>query len=163
MSPATFFEPPVNRFIVSGSLITLYLLADVAARRRGGEAVVPSPKAPRWLHPLVVVAVFGYYALIGPTGGAQGSGLVNLAGIALGVGACVLRFSRAVRFPALGARGLLYLALPAAVGTPWGWLVLSLPACVASVIVCRRADRAAMPAPGTATPLPRYRLVPGIW
>ena len=157
---AAFFESPVNRFIVSGSLITIYLAADVAARRRGDVAFA-TPAPPRWLHPLVVVAVFAYYALIGPTGGALGAGFVNLGGIALAGAAGLLRFSRAVRFPALGARGLLYLALPAAVGTPWGWVVLSLPACVASVIVCRRADRAlgADPVPD----FPRYRLVPGIW
>lgn len=170
MTLAAFFESPVNRFIVSGSLITLYLAADVAARRsrsagRAPEFVAPPP--PRWLHPLVVVAVCAYYALIGPTGGSLAGGWVNLGGVALTTAAGALRFSRAVRFPALGARGLLYLALPAAVGTPWGWLVLSLPACAASVIVCRCADRAPhaldAAAPVAGADLPRYRLVPGIW
>ena len=165
MTLADFFASPVNRFIVSGSLITLYLVADVAARRHRVTAAVPPP--PRWLHPLVVVAVLAYYALIGPTGGALAGGWANLGGIALAAAAGALRFSRGVRFPALGARGLLYLALPAAVGTPWGWLVLTLPAWVASVIVCRRAEAGAggspaAPAAGPAD-LPRYRLVPGIW
>ena len=166
MTLATFFETPANRFIVSGSLITLYLIADVAARRRRGRVAPALPRPPRWLHPLVIVAVCAYYALIGPTGGALAGGRLNLVGIALAMIAGALRFSRLVRFPALGARGLLYLALPAAAGTPWGWLALSLPAWIASVIVCRRAERSAAESGFAAVApagLPRYRMVPGIW
>ena len=165
MNLAAFFESATNRFIVSGSLITLYLIADVAARRRERVPSIAS-RAPRWLHPLVIVAVCAYYALIGPTGGSLAGGRLNLAGLVLAAAAGALRFSRVVRFPALGARGLLYLALPAAVGTPWGWLVLTLPAGIASVIVCRRAERAAAESGFAAVApanLPRYRMVPGIW
>ena len=63
-----------------------------------------------------------------------------------------------VRFPELAGRGLLYVALPMAVGVPLGWLVLSLPAVAASVWCIRRVEATA-----TVRLEPRYRLVPGLW
>lgn len=155
---AQLLEAPIGRYILSGSLITLYLVFDLLGRWRGPRR--PSPHPPRWLHPLVLVSVTGFYALIGPTGGPLGGGLVNLAGAGLVLVAAALRLSRAVRFPELAGRGLLYVALPMAAGVPWGWLVLSLPATVASIVVCRRADRLAA---ASGEPLPRYRMLPGIW
>lgn len=150
------------RYGLSGSLITLYLVADLLARRARGPRRTPHP--PGWLHPLVFVSVTAFYLLIGPLGGALWGGTGNLAGIALVLAACVLRFSRGVRYPELGARGLLYVALPLAVGVPWGWLALSLPAGVASVLVTRRADRLLAESPGfDPAMLPARRVLPGIW
>jgi len=154
---APLFDTAIVRYIVSGSLLTVYLGFDLAARFRRPRVAA---KPPRWLHPLVIVSVTAFYALIGPTGGALGGGVLNVAGVALVLGAGALRFSPAVRYPDLAGRGLVYVALPLAVGVPWGWAVLSLPACLASVVCCLRAERAeGRPAPGGA----RYRMVPGIW
>jgi protein-S-isoprenylcysteine O-methyltransferase Ste14 len=91
-------------------------------------------------------------------------GLGNVAGGVLGVLAAALRFSRGVRYPQLAGRCLLYLALPLAVGAPWGWLVLTLPAWITSGICAWRADRV-LAAAGERAPadLPGYRVLPGIW
>src|SRR6185295_2445041 len=140
----------------------LYLIADLWARRRGGARVLP--RAPRWVHPVVFMSVTAFYLLIGPTGGAIAGGWGNAAGIALVLAACALRFTRQVRYPELTGRGLLYLALPLAVGVPWGWLAMSLPACVVSRYVARRADRLLAEAPGAPlATLPHRRVIPGIW
>jgi hypothetical protein len=156
-----FFGSPLVRYCTSGTLITLYLVADLLARRARPRV---APKPPRWLAPLVFVSVTAFYLLIGPTGGALAGGLGNLAGIAGVLVACALRFERRVRYPELLGRGLLYLALPPAVGVPLGWLALSLPACAASVLVARRADRLLAAAPDSPlAALPAHRVVPGIW
>ena len=150
------------RFAISGSLITIYLLADRIAARRGLRWTTPA--TPRWVHPVVAVSLLGFYLLIGPTGGPLFAGLGNVAGGVLGVLGAALRFSRGVRYPQLAGRGLLYLALPLAVGAPWGWLVLTLPACITSAVCAWRADRALAAAGGRApADLPGYRVLPGIW
>jgi len=160
---AGWFALPAHRFIAAGSLLTVYLAFDLAARALGRRTISPHP--PRWVHPLVFVSVGAFYALIGPAGRPLAGGVGNLAGAALVLVAGALRFHRDLRFPELAGRGLLYLALPLAVGVPWGWLVLSVPACAASVYVCHRAERLAesgLPA-RSAGPAARYRMVPGIW
>jgi protein-S-isoprenylcysteine O-methyltransferase Ste14 len=151
---------PSWRFSISGCLITLYLLADLLARR--GDPARVTPRAPRWIHPLVFASLTGFYLLIRPTGGPIAAGYGNLLGVALAVTACALRLSHGVRHPRLAGRGLLYVALPLAVGAPWGWLVLSLPAYAATVYCCVRAERAT-DLYRAAARLPRYRMVPGIW
>jgi hypothetical protein len=136
----TLFDHPLIRFSTSGTLITCYAVADWLARRKGRNGrVAPSP---RWLKPLIATSVTAFYVLIGPTGGALAGGLLNLAGIALVGVACLLRWVGAFRYPGLVARSLFYLALPLAVGVPWGLLVLSLPACAASLHCYLRAERA---------------------
>ena len=126
MPLAAWFEQPMARFATSGTLITLYLIADVWARRAGRAHIAPHP--PRWVHLAVFASVTAFYLLIGPTGGALAGGWGNAAGIALVLAACAIRFHRQVRYPELTGRGLLYVALPLAVGVPWGWLALSVPA-----------------------------------
>lgn len=150
------------RFATSGTLITLYLIADVWARRTGRARVAPHP--PRWVHLAVFASVTAFYLLIGPTGRALAGGWGNAAGIALVLAACAVRFNRWVRYPELTGRGLLYIALPLAVGVPWGWLALSLPACGISCYVARRADQLLAAAPGSPlAALPLRRVVPGVW
>jgi hypothetical protein len=162
LSPiAAAFERPLWRFATSGTLITLYLVADLVARRR--PRVWRTPHGPRWVHLLVAVSVTAFYVLIGPTGGPLLGGLGNLIGGALAALAIALRFSSRVRYPEMAGRTLLYIALPLATGVPLGWLVLSLPACVTSYVCARRADRMLHGDLGPARSLPPHRVIPGIW
>jgi protein-S-isoprenylcysteine O-methyltransferase Ste14 len=158
------FDAAWARFSLCGTLITAFWVADALARR--GRARAAGPPSPRWVRPLIVISVAGFYALIGPTGGALAGGAGNLIGVALAGLACVARQRPTVRHPDLGARILFYVALPLAVGTPWGLLALSLPACAASIYLCVRAERSATTAPGHPAqpgPPPRYRLFEGVW
>ncbi len=158
------FETASLRFATSGTLILCYGIADHVARRR--ERGTWRPRSPRWLRPLVVASIIAFYLLIRPTGGPLIGGLGNLCGVALAIGSIWLRRSRAVCYPDLAGRALFYLALPIAVGVPWGFLVLSLPALAASFFCCHRADRlragreGAWPDDGVHA---RYRMLPGIW
>jgi hypothetical protein len=161
-SLAGFFEESMIRFATSGTLITVYLVADLMARRQGLAKITPHP--PRWVHPFVFVSVTAFYLLIGPTGGPIAGGYGNLAGVVLVLAACAMRFSRQVRYPELAGRGLLYVALPLAVGVPWGWLALSVPAYAVSMYCARRADRLLAAAPESPLRgLPARRMVPGVW
>jgi len=145
------------RFALSGTLITVYMVADLWTRRREPARVrLPMP---RWKHALIFVSLTAYYLLIEPTGGPLAGGLGNLAGLALVGVAVAMRALAPVRYPELGARAVFYVALPIAVGVPWGLLALSVPACAASVYACLRAERLA----GVAAGLPRHRMVPGLW
>ncbi|MEO5619252.1 MAG: hypothetical protein ABIS67_15895 [Candidatus Eisenbacteria bacterium] len=155
-------DNPIFRFSLSGTLILIYMLADQWVRRRRPRRA--RLKAPRWMHPLIFVSLTAYYALIGPTGGPLAGGLGNLAGVLLAVAAMTLRCAAPVRYPDLSARSLFYIALPIAVGVPWGLIALSLPACAASVYACQRAERLAAAGGGEpAIGQPRFRMVPGIW
>jgi hypothetical protein len=154
----TMFDVAWVRFAISGTLITIYLVASRFARR--GHAGEPAPPSPRWVRPLIVVSMGVYYLLIGPTGGPLLGGLGNWAGIALALLAAVVHPRGAVRYPELASRSLFYLALPIAVGVPYGLIALSLPACAASAYCCHLADRAQT---GSPAPRLRYRLVPGVW
>ena len=154
-------ESAATRYSISGTLITLYMLAELLARRRRPAHGVPPP---RWVHPVVGASLTAFYLLIGPTGGALLGGGGNLAGLAFAFAACGLRFARDVRYPEIAGRCLLYVALPLAAGTPWGLLALSLPACATSIACARRADRLLAVEGRAAGPgLPAYRFVPGIW
>ena len=156
----SWFDRSLVRFCLSGTLITLYLIADLWMRRR--QPARPRLAPPRWMRPLIGVSLTGYYLLIGPTGGALLGGIGNLAGVLLVAVAIVMRASAGVRYPDLGGRSLFYIALPIAVGVPWGLAVLSLPACAASAWCCLRAEREADRYRAAAR-LPRYRMLPGIW
>lgn len=157
----TIFDHSLVRFGTSGTLILLYGIADHLARHRAPGEPVPSP---RWLRPLIVVSISAFYLLIGPAGGSLLGGWGNVAGITLVGVAALYRHVATVRYPGLAARGLFYAALPLAVGVPWGWAALTLPAWVASLACCVRADRLAGTT-GAAPPATerRFRLVPGIW
>lgn len=158
------FEIPLWRFATSGTLILCYGIADHFARRRDGGP--PSPRPPAWVRPLGFGSLLAFYLLIGPLGGALIGGFGNLAGIVLALCAMGLRLGRAVRYPDLAGRALFYVALPIAVGVPWGLVVLSLPAVWASVYCCRRAedDPGVHPAGRREDVLrTRYRLLPGVW
>ena len=141
------------RFALSGTLILAYALADHwAGRARPMRRIAP----PRWVRPLIVLSILAYYALIGPTGGPLLGGALNVAGVVLVIAAAVYRCVAPVRYPENAGRILFYLALPLAVGVPWGFLVLSVPACAASLVCAWRDER-------LGTPGGRYRLVPGLW
>ena len=142
------------RFALSGTLILGFGIANWLAAR--GRAPRSSAATPRWVTPLMWASIAGYYLLIGPTGGALFGGVGNLAGLGLCAASFLMRMARDVRYPELGSRSLFYLALPLAVGVPWGLLVLSLPAIVASVECGLRADR-------RAGAIGRYRMVRGVW
>lgn len=161
MGPMTMFDIAWVRFAISGTLITIHIVAGRLARR--GRAEEPAPPTPRWVHPLIVVSMGVYYLLIGPTGGALLGGIGNWAGIAVAVLAATIQPRGAVRYPALASRSLFYVALPIAVGVPYGLLALSLPACASSAYCCLLADRAHAGAAVRPGPAPRYRLVPGVW
>lgn len=155
------FDVALVRFAISGTLITIFMVANRLARRgRPAEPAVPSP---RWVHPLIFVTMTGYYLLIGPTGGALFGGIGNWAGIVVCCLAAAFQPRGAVRYPELAARSLFYVALPIAVGTPLGLLAFSLPAVAASAYCCVLADRAQAAGAPRPEPLPRHRLVPGVW
>lgn len=146
------FEVELFRFGLCGTLIAAYGVADVLARRREGRARTV-PKHAIGLKLVFTASLLGFYLLIAPTGGPLLGGAVNLAGIALAAVAMALRWRASVGAPskgagartglpsktagsppdALAARMLFYVALPAATGVPWGWLVLTLPAWAASL------------------------------
>ena len=159
---ASIFDLAWVRFCLAGTLITAFWVADLLARRARGTP--RGPAAPRWVKPLIFASVLGFYALIGPTGGALLGGIGNVAGIAGAALACVARHRQAVRYPDLGARSLFYLAWPLAVGAPWGLLALSLPALASSFYCCLRAERIVEAAAGeVAGGPPRYRLFDRVW
>ena len=133
------FDNAWMRFATSGTLISLYAVADYVARRRGRGGALPNP--PRWLRPLHIVSLTAFYLLIRSTGGPLLEGYGNAAGCGLVVIACALRLGRWVRQPDLFGQSLFHLGLPVAVGVPWGLLVLGLPALAASLYCHRRAER----------------------
>ncbi len=140
------FHEPVVRFGTSGTLILLYSIVDHAARRFGADPLRARPKSPRWLAALVFLSITAFYLCIKPTGGALLGGVGNVAGILLCFVAMAARWAarrplQRVRMPDVAARMAFYAALPLAVGTPLGWLSLSLPATLASAVVCAREDR----------------------
>lgn len=135
---SAWFETAAIRFSTSGALITIFALADFIARRARREP--PVPRKPVWLKLLITLSVLGFYALIGPTGGALMNGFGNLAGLALVPIAITMRARSGGAHPELAARCLFYVALPLATGTPWGLLALTLPACAASLWVASRQD-----------------------
>jgi len=151
---AGLFELSMVRYAISGTAILGFGIANrIASRTRSPRSHAATP---RWVTPLMWTSIGAYYLLIAPTGGPIFGGAGNLVGLLLCVVSFVMRSAPGVRYPELGSRSLFYLALPLAVGVPWGFLVLSLPAIVASVLCCQRADRLA---PSEA----RFRMVPGVW
>jgi hypothetical protein len=126
------FELAWVRFALSGTLILVYAIAD---RLVGRARPTPPLRSPRWTTPLIVLSILGYYALIGPTGGPILGGIGNAIGIGLAAAAVLVRRFAPLRHPEIAARGLFYVALPLAVGVPWGWLALSVPACLSSLTV----------------------------
>jgi protein-S-isoprenylcysteine O-methyltransferase Ste14 len=167
----TFLEHALFRFALSGTLITVYSVADVLARRHGRDPRPARVKSPRWLHPVIFVSVTAFYLLIGPTGGLLAGGLGNLAGIVLVGVASALRWwtrrgTASVRYPEVAARMLFYVALPLAVGVPWGWVALTLPACAVSAWATVREDRIQAEIAGTSyreRMAVTSRWVPGVW
>lgn len=165
------FDLELFRFGTCGTLITCYGIADHLARRRD-SARGAVPRRPRGLSLFYFASVLAFYLLIGPTGGALLHGWGNLAGIAVALLAAWARLrqpggapdsTRAEARPgsslARGLAGLLggraaeissrlvfYAALPAAVGVPWGWLVLTVPAWAASFYYAKRIAAAPVPA-----------------
>lgn len=140
------FDDALVRFGTSGTLILFYSLVDRAARRAAPDPQAARIRAPRWLAASVFMSITAFYLCIKPLGGALLDGYGNLAGGVLCAAAMAFRWqARAglarVRMPEVAARMAFYAALPLAVGVPAGWLVLSLPAIVASAIVCVREDR----------------------
>ncbi len=159
---STVFDAVWVRFCLAGTLVTAFWVTDLFARRAG--VARPGTAAPRWVKPVILCSVLGFYALIGPTGGALFAGVGNVAGIALAMLACVARLRQTVRYPDLGARSLFYLALPLAVGAPSGLLALTLPALATSFYCCHRAERAVGTTPeGVGAAGPRYRLIDRVW
>ncbi|MEO5988559.1 MAG: hypothetical protein ABIU54_00055 [Candidatus Eisenbacteria bacterium] len=140
------FEDSLVRFGTSGTLILFYSLVDHAARRAAGDSTRARVNSPRWVGALVFASITAFYLSIKPMGGAVWSGYGNLVGISLCLLAMVLRWATRlgatrVRMPEVAARMAFYVALPLAVGVPVGWLLLSLPAILATAYVCVREDR----------------------
>jgi len=165
------FDLALWRFGTCGTLLLLYGIAEAIARRSGSGADRPGVPPPRWLKPASFLAVGGFYLLIAPTGQALAGGWGNLLGIALAAAATLLRFAvrrgvRGVRHPVVAVRLLFYAALPLAVGVPWGWAALTLPALVMSAYCSLREDRLLserLGAPYRELMSRTHRWVPGMW
>ncbi len=143
---AEFFEQPLVRFGVTGTLISVYGVFDHLARRQGGEPLRSGVRRPRWIAPLIFVSILAFYATIKPQGGAWLDGWGNVAGVALALAAAATRWATrfgalGVRQPEVAARMLLYAAMPMAVGVASGALTLTLPAVAVSAWWCVREDR----------------------
>jgi hypothetical protein len=156
------FDQALWRFGTSGTLIALYGAVDALSKRHSGELLKRVP-APRWLRPVIVASITAFYLLIAPAGGALLGGAGNAAGIALAGLAMLARWStrsgsRHVRHAGMSARMLFYVALPFAVGVPWGVAALTLPACAASIACSLREERLAP----VAGPTPAWRWIPGV-
>lgn len=165
------FEWDLFRFGTSGTLIGLYGAVDHAARRSGSDPMRSRVKAPRWLAPIAFCSVLAFYLTIRPYGGAWAGGAGNLAGIALALAAMAMRWRTrrgiaSLRQPDVAARVLFYAALPAAVGSALGWLVLTLPALAMSAWWCAREDALLLGVHGEAWQQrmkTSARWLPGIW
>jgi protein-S-isoprenylcysteine O-methyltransferase Ste14 len=165
------FDQAMVRFATSGTLLLLYGIAETLARRAGAPSDRPGVPPPRWLKPASLVAITAFYLLIAPTGGALLAGFGNAAGIVLAGAAMALRFAvrrgvPSLRHPTVAVRMLFYAALPLAVGVPWGWLVLTVPALAMSAWCSVREDRVLAERLGAsyAELMSRtHRWVPGMW
>ncbi|MGH7731880.1 MAG: hypothetical protein ACRENJ_11595 [Candidatus Eiseniibacteriota bacterium] len=165
------FDDPLFRFGTSGTLLLLYGLTEVVARRGGSGADRPGVPPPRWLKPASFVSILAFYLLIDPSGVALADGWGNLAGIALAGLAMALRLAvrrgvPSLRHPTVAVRMFFYATLPLAVGVPWGWLVLTGPALVMSAYCTVREDRILCErlGPAYAEVMARtHRWVPGMW
>jgi len=165
------FDDALVRFATSGTLLLLYGVSELIARRHGSQADRPGVPPPRWLKPASMVAIGAFYLLIGPTGGAIAGGWGNLAGIAWAGGVTLLRLAvrrgiPGLRHPVVAVRLLFYAALPLAVGVPWGWGVLTAPALVMSAHCSLREDRLLaerLGAPYRELMTRTHRWVPGMW
>lgn len=165
------FDDAIIRFATSGTLLLFYGVAEGLARRSGAAGDRPGVPAPRWLKPGIFTAITAFYLLIGPAGGALGGGWGNAVGIGLALVAMAVRYavrrgSSSVRHPTVAARMLFYAALPLAVGVPWGWAALTLPALAMSAHCSVREDRilAGRLGPEYAERMARtHRWVPGMW
>jgi len=160
-----WFDIALVRFGLSGTLIALYGVADALARRAGPTRSHESA-APGWVQVVIFASITLYYFLIRPFGGALLGGYGNVLGIVLVGVAMAVRWrsrhgARHVRYPAMAARMLLYVALPLAVGMPLGWLALTLPACGLSAWLALREDRRRQGA-GELSPS-SARWIPGVW
>ena len=167
----TLFDEAMVRFGTSGTLLLCYGLTEVFARRGGAGSDRPGVPPPRWLKPASFVAISAFYVLIGPAGSAVADGWGNLAGIALAALAMGLRLSvrrgvPTLRHPTVAVRMLFYAALPLAVGVPWGWLALTVPALAMSAYCTVREDRLLVErlGPSYVEVMARtHRWVPGMW
>lgn len=165
------FDASLVRYATSGTLILVYSLVDAAARKSCGDAVRARVRMPRRLAPIVFLSVLAFYLTIAPMGRSLLGGAGNLAGIVLALGAALLRWrtragSSRVRQPDVAARMLFYAALPLAVGSMAGWLVLTAPALLLSAWWAVREDRLLLAQLGdawAARMASSRRWIPGVW
>lgn len=134
-----------TRFALSGTLITLFALADWIAHRSGGRT--PRHAMPRAAKVVIFLSIGAFYALIGPAGGPIAGGLGNLAGAGLALIVLIARVAIPGARAALLARAGFYVALPIAVGVPWGLAALSLPALALTAWTLRQPEVPTPPLP----------------
>jgi hypothetical protein len=168
------FEHAWVRFMAMGLLLSAWELGNLfawLASRNSRTFAPPMPPTPRWEHFVRFAAITMVYVLLGREGGPMLGALANQIGLAVALLAVVIRIatrhgSTLLRYPQLAARLLFFAALPAALGAPHAWLVLTLPMAIVAVTAARRADAmlVASPDPAALTRLAiPYRFVPGVW
>ncbi len=165
------FDQSMWRFACSGTLLLIYSLGELASRRAGAAADRPGVPMPAVTKVAGFVSLGVFYALIGPTGGALWNGWGNLIGIVAAVTAAGLRYVvrhgvEGVRHPTVALRMLFYTSLPLAVGVPWGWVALTLPAYALAYYRTSIEDRWTCERLGPASVdhmRTTRRWLPGIW
>ncbi len=131
-----------------GSLLGVYLVVSLMANRQAPAGDPPNVRLTPPFRALNALTMVAFYWLIRTTGHAFWNGWGNLLGVALALGAVCFRWAarrgwRGLRYPGTIARMMFETALPLAMGTFWGWLVLTAPACLIAAYSARREERRA--------------------
>ena len=146
------FDYTLVRYGAVGVLLAAYGGVDGLSKLMGWRHRPPRVRRPLWSHLLAFTSLMAFYGLIGPNGRSVQNDLGNQIGVLLCMVAMTLRFMARrgggpVSHPDLVARTLFFAALPVVVGSPWGWIALTVPqAIVAAKEAGQRIESAASPA-----------------
>jgi hypothetical protein len=118
-----------------GTLLGIYFVIALLANRQAPAGDPPNVRFTPPIRMLNAATMVAFYWLIRTTGHAVWQGVGNLVGVGLALGAIGFRWATRRGWPGLPYPGTVArlgfeAALPLAMGAFWGWLVLTLPACL---------------------------------